>query len=142
MSYREFARIYLPEILKEHPVRQTLLAAATAVSLASFIPAQPGRQRTSLSHNAAEIGHKLALFVCSTCHEVDPNQEFLPALINPAPSFATIAHDVKSTRISLRKFLDTPHGDFSKLPMQMPDMMLTDQRTLPFAYIMSLRNAP
>ena len=124
-------------------MRLTLLAGMTAVSFASFIPGTSWEAPNLVQSDAVESGHKLALYLCSTCHDVDPNQEFPPALINPAPSFASIANNANSTRASLRKFLNTTHGDVAKLPIQMPDVMLTEsQKDAAVAYIMSLRNPP
>ncbi len=124
-------------------MRVNRLAGTTAALLASFIPTVAYEAANPVQSAAVESGHKLALFLCSTCHEVDPHQEFPPALINPAPSFASIAHDESSTRVSLRKFLDTTHGDVTKLPLQMPDLMISDaQKDDAVAYILSLRNAP
>lgn len=124
-------------------MRLTRLAGATAILSAAFIPAPAWEAPNLVPSDAVESGHKLALYLCSTCHDVDPNQEFPPALINPAPSFASIANNANSTRVSLRRFLNTTHGDVTKLPMQMPDVMLTEsQKDAAVAYIMSLRTTP
>ena len=124
-------------------MRLNLFAGATALLLASLFSGPAWEAPRPAQSGAAESGHKLALFLYSTCHEVDPNQEFPPALINPAPSFASIANNPGSTRASLRTFLNTTHGDVSKLPLQMPDLMITDaQKDDAVAYIMSLRKAP
>ena len=124
-------------------MRLTPMACATVISLSSFVPGSAREASNLVQSSPAESGHNLALFLCSTCHDVDPNQEFPPGLINPAPSFRSIANQSGSTRASLRKFLDTTHGDVAKLPLRMPDLKLTDaQKDAAVAYIMSLRNAP
>jgi Cytochrome c len=88
-----------------------------------------------------EAGRILAQRLCSTCHAVPTDAEFPPALIHPAPSFASIANRPTTTQESLRKFLATRHGDISLVPPNMPDLMLTDsQKAAAIAYILSLKD--
>ena len=123
-------------------MRHMLSVTAAAILLASFVPHTASDAANLVQPDAVESGRTLAVFLCSTCHNTDPNQKSPAALINPAPSFAAIANDASSTPVSLRKFLDTTHGDVSKQPMQMPQLMLTDgQKDAAVAYIMSLRSA-
>lgn len=124
-------------------MRFTLLAGAIAVPLTWLVPASAREPSDLADSSIVESGHNLALYLCSTCHEVDPTRGSPPALINPAPSFYAIANAVPSTTASLRKFLDTTHGDVTKRPLQMPDVKITDaQKDAAVAYIMSLRNTP
>lgn len=101
-------------------MRLTSVASAAAILSAAFIPGTAWEASYLAQSDAVESGHKLALFLCSTCHTVDLNQEFAAALINPAPSFTSIANGVGSTRASLRQFLNTTHGDVTKLPCKCP----------------------
>ena len=121
-------------------MRSITLAGAILVSLATLCSQTAWEAPKLIEGNSIEAGHKLALYLCSTCHAVDPHQEFPPALLNPAPSFITIANRPGTTPESLHRFLAATHGNISVFPLQMPDLMLTDtQKDAAIAYIMSLR---
>ena len=121
-------------------MRPMILLGTTAVSLMMLAAQTAWEAPRLIESDSVAAGHKVALYLCSTCHEVDPNQQFPPALINPAPEFAAIANRFGTSPASLHQFLATTHGDPSELPFQMPDLMLTDaQKDAAIAYIMSLR---
>ena len=126
-------------------MRRIMLAGVIAITMASFVSQTAWEAPKQIEGNSVEAGHKLALYLCSTCHAVDPKQEFSPALINPAPSFLEISNRPGTTTESLQRFLAARHGhgDISMFPAVMPDLMLTDmQKDTAVAYIMSLRNKP
>ena len=121
-------------------MRPRMLVGAITISLVCFGSQTAWEAPKPTDSNPVEAGHKLALYLCSTCHVVDPNQEFPPALINPVPSFEMIANRPRTTAQSLHRFLATTHGDISVFPKAMPDLMLTEaQKDAAVAYIMSLR---
>ncbi len=122
-------------------MRPIMLLGTTVISLMMFAAQSAWEAPRLIASDSVDAGHKLALYLCSTCHSVDPKQEFPPALINPAPAFADIANRSATTPASLRHFLATTHGDPSQLPFNMPNLMLTTaQKDAAIAYIMSLRN--
>ncbi len=123
-------------------MRRILFGGATATVFAlCALSAQTAQEAPRfIASDPAEAGHSLALNLCSTCHDVSPNQEFPPALINPAPSLASIANRPGTSRESLRKFLASTHGNIGSFPRRMPDLMLVDtQKEAAIAYILSLR---
>jgi cytochrome c len=122
------------------PMRSMILGGAVMIALNVSIPETALEAPRLIAVDPVESGHRLAMNLCSTCHDVSPDQEFPPALINPAPGFATIANRPGTSGESLRKFLATTHGDMASLPIKMPDLMLTDtQKEVAIAYILSLR---
>ncbi len=121
-------------------MRPMILLGMTVMWLAMFAAQSAWEAPRLIASDSVEAGHTLALYLCSTCHSVDPKQEFPPALVNPAPAFAEIANRSATTPASLRRFLGTTHGDPSQLPFKMPNLMLTGaQKDAAIAYIMSLR---
>jgi mono/diheme cytochrome c family protein len=76
-------------------------------------------------------GQRLATTWCANCHQVAAGG---PGSANDAaPSFPAVAGMVSTTSMSLRVFLQTPHGN-------MPDYRLTrEQIDDVVAYILSLR---
>ena len=114
----------------------TVLAAAGLVS--ALLGWASGA--AAADHSAVARGEYLAQLVCSTCHEVAKDQRFPPMLTKPAPSFFVIANRPDTTATSLRHFISNTHWDVDKLPMTMPNQMLTTKQTLEVAqYILSLR---
>ncbi len=112
----------------------------TVLGLSALFPATAQESPRLIAVGPVEAGHRLALNLCSTCHDVSPNQEFPPALLNPAPSLVSIANRSGTNRESLHRFLDSRHGDMNSLPLQMPDLMLVEaQKNAAIAYILSLR---
>ncbi|MBY8975513.1 cytochrome c [Rhodobacteraceae bacterium NNCM2] len=76
-------------------------------------------------------GHKLAREVCAECHHVEPDEPQI--LFTDVRTFTTIAEDPRTTALSLRVFLQTPH-------VEMPDLILSPEKTDNIiAYILSLR---
>jgi mono/diheme cytochrome c family protein len=85
-------------------------------------------------------GAHIARLICSACHVVATDQEFPPILSQATPSFVAIANRPGVTADSLRHFITSTHWDADKLPMSMPNPMLTSEETRAVAlYILSLR---
>ncbi len=77
-----------------------------------------------------EAGFTFAKQQCAECHLVEP--EWVGSFGSPAKSFAEIGSDPKTTEMSLKVFLRTPH-------IAMPNFILTEQQTEDVvAYILSL----
>lgn len=77
-------------------------------------------------------GRQLAERWCSSCHVVSPTPS--TGTSNGAPTFAAIANQKSTTALSLRVFLQTPHG-------RMPDLHLSrDEIDDLGAYMLSLRH--
>ena len=86
-------------------------------------------------------GEHIARLVCSACHVVAADQEYPPILNQVTPSFLEIANRPGVTAESLRRFIITTHWDLDKLPMSMPNPMLSPAETQAVSrYILSLRN--
>jgi mono/diheme cytochrome c family protein len=110
-----------------------------SLALAAFatpaLAAKPAASRESVAE-----GRRIAVFVCSACHQVGDKQEFEPLLTQKTPSFQEIADDPKSTAQSLRRFISTTHWDEKTIPMTMPRQMLMGGETDDVvSYILSLR---
>ncbi|MEO1275645.1 MAG: c-type cytochrome [Pseudomonadota bacterium] len=76
-------------------------------------------------------GRSYARDVCADCHVVEDSQPRVYA--HQARPFERIAKDPKTTELSLRVFLQTPH-------LSMPDFILTERQTDDvIAYILSLK---
>ncbi|MBU6499054.1 MAG: hypothetical protein KGJ41_00050 [Rhodospirillales bacterium] len=79
----------------------------------------------------AAMGHQLATTWCSACHVVAPDQAH--AMVDGTPTFSAIAAMKSTTVLSLRVFLQTPHG-------KMPNLQLSRNETDDLiSYILSLR---
>lgn len=75
-------------------------------------------------------GREFALERCMDCHMVSPEQGSV--VLTEAPPFAAVAADPKTTALSLRVFLRSPH-------INMPNFILTETETDDvIAYILSL----
>jgi mono/diheme cytochrome c family protein len=86
-------------------------------------------------------GEHIARLVCSACHEVATDQEFPPLLKQATPAFAEIANRPGVSAESLQRFVTTTHWDVDRLPMSMPNPMLTKSQAQAVSrYILSLRN--
>lgn len=86
-------------------------------------------------------GEHIARILCSACHVVARDQEFPPILNQPGPNFSEIASRPGTTAATLQHFVLNTHWDVNKVPMTMPNPMLTqDQARQVARYIMSLRN--
>jgi mono/diheme cytochrome c family protein len=85
-------------------------------------------------------GEHIARIVCSACHVVASDQEFPPILNQPTPDFSEIANRPGTTAATLQHFVLNTHWDVNKLPMTMPNPMLTQDQAREVArYIISLR---
>lgn len=118
------------------PLRIAALALAAVCALctprtsAAGVPATPELAR----------GEHIARLVCSACHVVATDQEFPPLLKEATPAFAEIANRPGVTAESLQRFITTTHWDVDKLPMSMPNPMLTQPQARAISrYILSLR---
>ncbi|HUK01233.1 MAG TPA: c-type cytochrome [Steroidobacteraceae bacterium] len=112
-------------------------AGLMALLFSAGIPAREG----GVPQDARIVrGEHIAQSICSACHVVSSQQEFPPLLIKPAPPFAEIANRPGTTIAGLQHFITHTHWDVHKLPMSMPDLMLThDEADTVTRYIMSLR---
>ncbi|WP_157967087.1 c-type cytochrome [Elioraea thermophila] len=95
------------------------LALAPGLAAAQTLPGDPF------------VGRQLAERWCASCHLVSP-RPVGPAGDGAEP-FQSIADRASTTALSLRVFLQTPHG-------QMPDLQITHREADDLiAYILSLR---
>lgn len=100
----------------------------------------PARAQSARSATAAR-GEHIARRVCSACHVVARDQEFLPILEPPAPSFSEIANRPGMSGKTIRHFVMRTHWDMNTVPMKMPDLMLLpEDASAVSAYIMSLKS--
>jgi len=125
-------------IVRQVPLRVAALALAAAALCALCTP------RTSAADvpQAADVarGEHIARLICSACHVVAVDQEFPPLLRQATPSFAEIANRPGVTAESLQRFITTTHWDVDKLPMSMPNPMLSKPEVQAVTrYILSLR---
>jgi len=124
-------------IVRQIPLRVAALAVAAGVLGALCTP------RTSAADvPKADVarGEHIARLVCSACHVVAVDQEFPPLLKQSTPAFAEIANRPGVTAESLQRFVTTTHWDVDKLPMSMPNPMLTSSEAQAVSrYILSLR---
>jgi mono/diheme cytochrome c family protein len=99
-------------------------------------------QAQTVPHNAELArGEHVARLICATCHVVARDQEFPPLINQPVPSFLDIANRPGVSTESLQRFITSTHWDPDKLPMTMPNPMLTREQTRAVAhYILSLRH--
>ncbi|HUO19685.1 MAG TPA: c-type cytochrome [Steroidobacteraceae bacterium] len=112
-----------------------LLICALGALCGAWAAADEVPDRPSLAH-----GEHIARLICSACHVVAADQEYPPLLITPTPAFREIANRPGTTVETLRRFITTTHWDEGKLPMAMPDPMLTEAQARDVArYILSLR---
>ncbi|MBM3487535.1 MAG: cytochrome c [Alphaproteobacteria bacterium] len=80
-----------------------------------------------------DVGRDLAARWCANCHDIAPRRQ--TSLLAVAPAFQSIAEKPGATVLSLRVYLQSPHGD-------MPDIMLSpDQTDNLVSYILSLRGS-
>ena len=102
------------------------LAALSALLVASQATAQPAAQQERMA-----FGRVVAESWCANCHVV--GRQAQGPVGDAAPPFAAIARMPSTTEMSLRAFLQTPHG-------RMPDYRLsTPELDGVVAYILSLR---
>lgn len=108
--------------------KRTLWATgAVSVLTAILLSAWPHRAHAE----DVAAGRRLAESWCSSCHLVGPGSA--RGVSSGAPTFAAIAGQKSTTVLSLRVFLQTPHG-------RMPDLHLSrDEIDDLAAYILSLR---
>ena len=108
--------------------RDSIRRMITLVALLLALPHRPHAQEVG----DVPQGQRLSETWCSSCHVTSPGTASGTA--NGAPTFTAIAAMKSTTVLSLRAFLQTPHG-------RMPDLHLThDEVDNIAAYILSLRN--
>ena len=107
-----------------------LCALCTPRSSAAGVPTTPELAR----------GEHIARLVCSGCHVVAADQEFPPPLRHSTPAFTEIANRPGVTAERLQRLVTTTHWDVDKLPMSMPNPMLSKPEAQAVArYILGLR---
>jgi mono/diheme cytochrome c family protein len=85
------------------------------------------------------MGHQLAVRVCAICHVAAVDQDTMPILHPPAPSFQSIAQRPDISADSLQKFMTMTHRNLDTLK-GMPNPELLDfQVKQVAAYLLSLR---
>jgi mono/diheme cytochrome c family protein len=125
-------------IARQIPLRAVALALIVAVLCALCTP----RVSAGGVPTAPEVarGEHIARLICSACHVVATDQEYPPILNQATPSFAEIASRPGVTAESLQRFITATHWDVDKLPMSMPNPMLTRAEAQAVSrYILSLR---
>jgi mono/diheme cytochrome c family protein len=86
-------------------------------------------------------GRALAIQICANCHVVARNQPNKPILVQPTPSFASIARRNTLDPDWLKAFLTSTHRGTDN-PSGMPNPALIDAHVRQIiAYLMSLRSA-
>jgi mono/diheme cytochrome c family protein len=86
-----------------------------------------------------EQGHKLAVYICSYCHIVEPGRFNAPILRPPAPAFDSIAKRKDMSIVALRRFLATTHRDVRTRSGMSNPQLTESQIDRVAAYLMSLR---
>ena len=102
-----------------------------AMLLGAWLLAAPATAQTV---GDAANGAALARSWCANCHVVGTGTGQTPPAGDAVPTFAAIAAMPSTTALSLRAFLQTPHG-------RMPDFSLSrTQADDVIAYILSLKS--
>jgi mono/diheme cytochrome c family protein len=82
-------------------------------------------------------GESIARQRCAACHVVAHDEQYT---VKPGPDFADIASRPGVSATSVQHFITTTHWDVDKLPMSMPNPMLSnDDIRAVSSYILSLR---
>lgn len=111
-------------------------AAVCASCVAPIIHAQ-----TKRSEGDIEAGRKLALFACTGCHVVTPDQPFKPLIIGQ-PSFNEIANRPNVTAASLQRDLEALPDVPSDPKIMSKPVLSTEELRDVTAFIVSLRTKP
>ena len=115
-------------------------ASALAATLLCGLLSHPAEAQTAQRAELAR-GEHVAQLVCAACHVVARDQEFPPLLKNATPSFFDVAGRPGVSAASLEHFITNTHWDPDKLPMTMPNPLLTPEQTRAVArYILSLKS--
>ena len=86
-------------------------------------------------------GEHVALLVCAACHVVAKDQEYPPLLTEATPTFVDIAKRPGVSAYTLQHFITNTHWDGEKIPMSMPNPMLSKKDVQAVSqYILSLRS--
>jgi cytochrome c1 len=125
-----------------------LMRIVSACLVALFLagPARSQNAGNSGTGNPVDVrqGHDLAVKVCAFCHVAAADQEILPILNPPAPSFESIAQRKTFDVDAVRNFVATTHRDISSGDLKgMPNPQLLDNQVKQVvAYLLSLREQP
>ncbi|HYM42877.1 MAG TPA: c-type cytochrome [Steroidobacteraceae bacterium] len=123
-------------VARHIPLRAATLALAAALLGAPRVSAAAPPAAADVAR-----GEHIARLICSACHVVAVDQEYPPMLRQAAPAFGEIAGRPGVTTDSLARFIATTHWDVDRLPMSMPNPLLTQSETRAVShYILSLRN--
>ena len=114
------------------------------VCLVGLCLAGPARSQDAGNQDDVRQGHDLAVKVCAFCHVTANDQDILPILKPPAPSFESIAQRKTINVDALRTFVTTTHRDISSGSLKgMPNPELLDSQVKQVvAYLLSLRKRP
>jgi mono/diheme cytochrome c family protein len=117
------------------------LAVAAVIASTIILPATAGAERKSAAGDA-DAGRHLALYACTGCHIVSPNQPFRPiyAGLPHPPDFKEIASKPGVTAASLEHYLQslpTVPGRSGMANMDLSNAQLRDI----VAFILTLRRA-
>ncbi len=113
---------------RQHRRRRTATGIPFVIAIV-LVAAMP--QAAAQEIGDVATGRQIAQTWCSSCHVIDPVSPI--GSDNGAPAFASIARMSSTTPLSLRAFLQTPHGG-------MPDLHLSrDETDDLIGYILSLR---
>jgi len=123
----------------DRPMTRTrLICTALFVLFAGCSAAAMSAQQPPDERDAGE-GHRLAVKICDARHVAASDQQFLPILRPPAPTFQVIADRPGTIAALLRNFLLTTHATITNTG-NMPNLQLTDDQVgVLVAYILSLR---
>jgi mono/diheme cytochrome c family protein len=115
------------------------LASLSMVSML-FCCAITSSQAQEVKANPIAAGHDFALKVCAACHVVASDQQSQPILKPPAPPFSMIVKNANISEPSLRKLLQSPHGNVGRKG-KMPNPQLADyQIDEVVAYLLDLKH--
>lgn len=125
-------------VIRPLPLRIAALTLAAAL-LCSLCTPRASAAGVPTTPDLAR-GEHIARLICSACHVVATDQEFPPLLKEATPAFAEIANRPGVSAESLQRFITTTHWDVDRLPMSMPNPMLTKSQAQAVSrYILSLR---
>jgi len=124
-------KVFSRNMLRLHSARWFV----ASVSLYAALPQYAAAGVPSTSELAR--GENIAQHMCAACHVVTHDEQYA---VKPGPDFADIANRPGVSATSLQHFVTTTHWDPEKLPMSMPNPMLSkDDIRAVSSYILSLR---
>ena len=143
--------VHFPQDSQAQPASNAQLAGPRAAAMRRFIGSAAALIATLHSIHSfggapsaprpMARGEEIARSVCAVCHQVAANQELPPLLEQSTPSFIDIANRPGTSVRSLEHFITMTHWDEDRIPMRMPNQMLSPEETSAVAhYILSLRS--